>query len=323
MPSLRARTVLFALKHSHWLHLEWRRKPLTFDTDLSRLRAEMDSALRMLGGVPSEVEVEITAASRMRAEWLRPLQALPGRALLYIHGGGYIGGSMAGYRATAARFARDCQAVALNFDYRLAPEHPFPAALDDVLAAYAHLRDAGFAPQNIVFVGDSAGGGLCLAALLALREYGRPLPAAAVAISPWVDLRPSSRAFHESDPALADGLATVCSHYYAGSTPRDEPLLSPLCAELHGLPPLLLYAGRDEVLRHEIEQLTGKVQAAGGDVRLVIGEGMVHDYPLLAPLFPEAQDAFADICAFVRKHGAAHVSDSGRGLPSADASSAA
>jgi acetyl esterase/lipase len=233
------------------------------------------------------------------AEWVRPSASSHDRAILYFHGGGYVMGSSQSHRGFVAKFAAGSGMSALVFDYRLAPEHPFPAALDDSLTAYRWLLAQGLSPARIVFAGDSAGGGLCLATLLAIRDLGLPLPAAAAVLSPWTDLKSTGSSYARKDPLAPDGSWHVYSTYYAGDNDPTLPLISPLYGNLAGLPPLLIYVGDDEAMLDDSVQFAEKAQKAGVAVTLHVGHGMVHCFPALAPLFPEAKAAMADICAFL------------------------
>jgi acetyl esterase/lipase len=203
-----------------------------------------------------------------------------------------------------AKIAKGSGIIILQFNHRLAPEHPFPAALEDSLAAYRWLLAQGVSNSNIMIVGESAGGGLCLATLLALRDQGAPLPAAAVAISPWTDLTLSGESRRtKADVCLSPkGMAEVCTKYYLGSHNPENPWISPLFGDLHGLPPILINVGADDTLLDDSLRFAEKANAAGVDITLRVGEGMVHCYPLLAPLFPEATQAMDEICMFIKTH---------------------
>jgi acetyl esterase/lipase len=167
------------------------------------------------------------------------------------------------------------------------------------------LLGQGVSPSHIVFAGDSAGGGLCLATLLALRERGLSLPSAAVALSPWTDLKctgESLRTKAKVDPFTPGGAWTVFSHYYVGDNDPGLPLISPLYGDLHGLPPILIYAGDHDVLFSDSTRFAEKAKTAGVDMRLEVGEGLFHCYPVCGSLFPESQQAMANICAFIKAH---------------------
>jgi acetyl esterase/lipase len=186
----------------------------------------------------------------------------------------------------------------------LAPEHPYPAALEDSLQAFRWLLDQGIKPSNIVFVGDSAGGGLCLATLLALRDQGTSLPAAAVAYSPVTDFKCTGES-HQTKIKIClspEGMAQALAKHYAGEEDPGLSYISPLYGELQGLPPLLIYAGEDETLRDDSIRFAAKAKDEGVDITLRLGEGMFHCYPAMAPLFPEATEAMNEICAFIKRH---------------------
>jgi acetyl esterase/lipase len=306
MSSLQSRLFIFALKHAHLLQFRSKRTTtIDWNTSIPDLRQETERASGMLGKLPAQIEVTPVAIGNLSAEWILPVQATKDKVILYFHGGGYVTGSCQGHRSVVAKFVVGSGVGALLFDYRLAPEHPFPAALEDALAAYRWLLAEGISPGQIVFVGDSAGGGLCLATLIALRDQGIPLPAGAVALSPWTDLKctgESLRTKAEVDSLSWKGSWTVFSKYYAGENDPGLPWISPLYGDLHGLPPLLIYAGGDEVLLDDSTRFAEKAKAAGVEVTLTVGEGLFHCYPACAPLFPEAKQAMAEICTFIKMY---------------------
>lgn len=301
MPSVKSRVVLFLLKHRHLFRLQLRRAAIDAATPLADLRRRADASASRFGRVPPEVRTTEVTLGNCVAEWLRPPGADRQRAMLYFHGGGYVMGSRQSHRGVVAKLAAASGLNAVLFDYRLAPEHPYPAALDDALSVYAALLAHGHPASGIVFAGDSAGGGLCLATLLALRDRGLPLPSAAAVMSPWTDLTCSSPSYDHPDPLAPAGSWRTFSAHYAGATPASTPLISPLFGELAGLPPLLIYAGADESMRDDSVRFTEKAKAASVDVRLHVGAGMVHCYPVFSPMFPEAKHAMDDICAFLRR----------------------
>lgn len=226
-------------------------------------------------------------------------------ALLYFHGGGYVMGSARGYRGLPANLGRATGIPAYAVDYRLAPEEPFPAAVDDAVAAYHALLDRGHAPKQIVLAGDSAGGGLAVAALLSLKNQGTPLPAAAVLLSPWVDLTGENESFvtkADEDPSLTpEGLRAMAGHYLAGSDARN-PLASPLFGNLSGLPPLLIQVGSAEILLDDAVRLAGRAGAAGTSVRLEIWPEMIHVWQSFAFMLPEGRAAIDAAARFLREH---------------------
>ncbi|MCR6630706.1 MAG: alpha/beta hydrolase [Magnetospirillum sp.] len=297
MPSLRSRLFLFALKHRHLL-----RRPLDHTTPITEWRRRVEKGARLLGRLPDGVTVEPVSIGGLAAEWIRPADAEPGRILLYFHGGGYVMGDCPSHRAIVAKFATGSRTAALLFGYRLAPEHPFPAALEDALAAYGWLLAQGHAGDDVVFMGDSAGGGLSLATLLALRDRGGPMPARAVTLSPWTDLTCGGASYTANlgVEALAPrDCWLVFSAHYAGGVDAVHPLISPLHGRLEGLPPVLIHVGGNEVLLDDSRVFAQRAEAAGVDVTLRVGKGLFHCYPACAPLFPEAEAAWAECCDFI------------------------
>jgi epsilon-lactone hydrolase len=222
--------------------------------------------------------------------------------VLFLHGGAFMVGSSASYRHVTWRIASATMSRVLSVNYRLAPEHPFPAALEDSVAAYRSLLDEGTDPRRIAVMGDSAGGGLVFAMLLKLRDGGTPLPAASVALSPWTDLAltgASIRLLADADPMVGiDHLATAAEYYLSGADPRT-PYASPLYGDPAGLPPTLIQVGSDEVLRDDAIRMAGKMRAAGCRVESEIWPRMPHVWHLFAPILPEARRAIARIGVFV------------------------
>ena len=241
------------------------------------------------------------------AEWLVPDGAGRERVVLYFHGGGYSAGSLDSHREFAGRLALASGVALVALDYRLAPEDPFPAALDDALAAYADLLDRGIAPGSIALAGDSAGGGLVVATLLSIRDSGLPRPAAAVCLSPWVDLTQTSPSCADTetvDPVLCTDDLVLMAEAYLGDTEATNPLASPLfAADLSGLPPLLVEVGEDEVLLDDAASLAGRVGATGSDVTLNIWPEMVHVFQVFpGSIVPEADESIAGIGEFLASH---------------------
>ena len=265
-------------------------------------RAQYERAEKVFP-IPPEVKVERVTAPVAPAEWLRPPSAEAGRVVLYLHGGGYVIGSPRSHRHLAAAIAGAAGASALLLDYRLAPEHPFPAAVEDATAAYRWLLDQAIAPEHIVIAGDSAGGGLTVATVLALREARVPLPAGGVCISPWVDLTCSGASYATkaaADPIVRRAGVEEMARAYLGATPPRTPLASPLFADLRGLPPLLIHVGSDEVLLDDAVQLAERAKAAGVDATLEIYDRMIHVWHWFLPMLDEAQTAVEAIGRFVR-----------------------
>ena len=254
--------------------------------------------------VPWNVHLEsVRVDNRLAAEWVRPRAAHPTRVLLYLHGGGYVTGSLNTHRSLVGRLAQGCGLAALAIDYRKAPAHPFPAALDDARRAYRWLLRQGHRPEDVVLAGDSAGGGLVLSLLLSLRDAGQPLPAAAVALSPWTDLvlpiNVLRRVAREESLLLEALQIRNWGGLYAKNTPLENPLLSPTLAELAGLPPLLVQVSDAEVLYDDVLRFAGKARAAGVPVTLQVFEGLVHWWHLFWRVVPEARQALDQVAAFV------------------------
>jgi acetyl esterase/lipase len=245
----------------------------------------------------------IEAVEGLHVEWFEPAQQTSDAVLLYLHGGGYVIGSIDTHQNLIAGLcnAAGCRAFAL--DYRLAPEHPFPAAIDDAEKAYRTLL--GFVKTDrIVIAGDSAGGGLALATLLRLREQGLPMPAAALLLSPWLDLSGTAATLREHaafDYITAAHLKRTAG-WYLGKRSERDPLVASLDADLTGLPPLLIQVGGAEGLLHDALQLDEKARAAGVSVRLEVYPDMIHVFQLFASFAPEAQEGIRSLAAFVREH---------------------
>lgn len=306
MPSLRSRLFLFALRHRHLFRLSLRKKAVAWDTlaAVTEFRRQCEEGASRFGKLPSDISIVPVSIEGMRAEWILPSAGIGNQAIFFVHGGGYVSGSCSDHRIHVAKFVQGSGVGALLFEYRLAPEHPFPAALEDSVAAYRWLLGQGLAPSQIAFAGDSAGGGLCLATLLALRDQGLPLPAAAVALSPWTDLMCTGQSYQtKAKRCLSpEGIWAAFSRHYVGDNDPCLPGISPLYGDLHGLPPLLISVADDEILRDDSIAFARKAEAAGVNVTLRVAEGMFHCFPVCAPLFPEATQAMQEICVFIQTH---------------------
>ncbi|MBI1919604.1 MAG: alpha/beta hydrolase [Geobacter sp.] len=305
MQSLRSRFFLFLLRNRHLLKFKLKKETaLDWETSLPEVRASAAKTTKMLGRLPKGIESAPFAIGEMPVEWVYSAQTATDEVILYFHGGGYILGSIEAHRGIVAKFVRGSGVRALLFGYRLAPEHRFPAALDDAVAAYGWLLSEGISASKIVFAGDSAGGGLCLATLLALRDREIPLPAAAVALSPWTDLKNTGESLRtNAAKCMAPTNSWIaCANHYLGDQDPGQPYASPLYGDLRGLPPLLIHVGGDETMRDDSTRFARKAKDAGVAVSLKVGEGMCHCYPACAPLFPEATQAMEEICTFIRAH---------------------
>ena len=251
------------------------------------------------------VRRQVVSAGGVPAEWLDGPGARADRAILYLHGGGYVLGGVHSHRDLIARLSAAAGARALGLDYRLAPEAPFPAAVDDAVTAYRFLLAQGVTPAHVAIAGDSAGGGLTAAALVAIRDRKLPLPAAAALLSPWVDLEGTGESLNggvSDDPMVRKDLVALMAPAYLNGASAREPLASPLHADLRGLPPLLIQAGRREVLLDDSTRFALAAQRAGVDVALEVWPGMIHVWQIFASEFEEGREAIARIGGFLRKH---------------------
>jgi len=253
---------------------------------------------------PEGVTVEPVSLAGRAGEWLTPEVDTVDGVVLYLHGGGYCIGSLGSHRGLGGRLAMAAGCPVVTIDYRLAPEHPFPAAVDDATAAYRDLLAIGASPGQVAIAGDSAGGGLTVATLLALRAAGTPLPAAAVCLSPWADLTQSSPAYArigDRDPMVSkSGLDLMAEAYLGETDPRTE-LASPLFAEnLEGLPPMRVEVGESEVLIDDSLRLTERLRQAGVDVSLTVWPEMIHVFQAFpSSLIPEADESIAAVGSFL------------------------
>lgn len=253
--------------------------------------------------LPADVTVTPADLDGVPGEWIEcAAERPPADVILLLHGGGYSQGSSKTHRELAARLARLCAARVVTIDYRLAPEFPFPAALEDTVAAYGGLLASGISADSIVIAGDSAGGGLAMATLLMLRDAGVPLPLATVLLSPWADLSLSGSSMEsraELDPLVSRTSLQEAVQYYLGAHDPRDPLASPVYATLQHLPPMLIQAGDHEVLLSDATRLAEHAQQAGVIVQLEVWEEMWHVWHAWAQDLPEARDALAQVAQFL------------------------
>lgn len=279
-----------------------RSRPAPETPDVAEVRGRFEKMGEFLGGAP-DGKCEKVDAGGVPAEWVTAPGCDPARAVLYLHGGGYVIGSINTHRRLAYDISAASGARVLVIDYRLAPEHPFPAAVDDAATAWRWLLQQGFATSRLAIAGDSAGGGLTLATLVNLRDQKLGLPACAVAISPWVDLEGVGNSVTTraaQDPMVQkDGLLWMAGLYLNGKDAKT-PLAAPLHAELKGLPPILVQVGTAETLLDDATRIAEKLHAAGVDVRLAIWPNMLHVFPLFAPILSEGRDGCLEIGSFIR-----------------------
>ncbi|VBB07702.1 alpha/beta hydrolase fold-3 [Lucifera butyrica] len=308
MPSLRSRLFAFVLRHRHLLRFQLQERAWDFNTSIPDFRRQCEEFHRVFGKLFGKridgIKISPAAVAGLPAEWLIPDGAAKDKVILYAIGGAYVSGSCQDHRRIVSKIAKGSGVSVLLVEHRLAPEHPFPAALDDMVTAYRWLLAEGILPSNIMIVGESAGGGLCLATLLALRDQGIPLPEAAVALSPWTDLNQTGESHRtNADVCLSPKrMAHVCSKYYAGDNDPCLPWISPLYGDLYGLPPILIQVGGDETLLDDSTRFAAKAKAAGVNVTLNVGEGMWHCFALMPSFIPECRQAMDEICSFIKTY---------------------
>jgi acetyl esterase/lipase len=272
------------------------------ELSLEDQRAMMEASADLFP-LPEDVRVSDIEAGGVPADWVSLDVSEADRVVLYLHGGGYVLGSRSTHRGLAGRIARAARARVLLPEYRLAPEHPFPAAVEDATACWRWLLSQGHSPERMAIAGDSAGGGLMLATLLACKASGDPLPACAVGLSPWTDLEgtgPTAEPGAVDDPMLTPEGLRSSGRDYAAAELRN-PLASPLHGDPAGLPPLLLQVGTREILLSDSTRFADKARGAGVDVTLEVEEGLIHVWQMF-PDVPEAQDAVIRIGEFIERH---------------------
>lgn len=304
MASFKSKLFNLIIRNNFLLRGKLHKEKFDFTTSIPAFRDRCEKGASRFGKIPLGVRVKSQTIENIYSEWLMPEGATADKLILYMHGGGYVAGSCADHRGLVAKFAKNAGAAVLLYEYRLAPESPFPAAIDDSLTVYRWLLTNGYKHQNILFAGESAGGGLCLATLLALKQNNLPYPVAAVAISPWTDLSCSSDSYHTKNrlsPAPLDSWH-VFSTYYVGNSDVTNPLVSPLFGDLNGLPPIFINAGVNDELYEDGEKFYLRAKAAGVDIQFRSGSRMIHCYPLLAPMFIEATEAMDEIVKFIKQH---------------------
>ena len=251
------------------------------------------------------VEVEQTQIAGVDVDWLRPKNARKDKVVLYLHGGAYVMGSPRTHRQLVSHMVRAAGVVAVLPDYRLAPEHPFPAAIEDAVAVYSGLLESGFGAEDIIISGDSAGGALSVATLLQLRHAGIPMPAAAVLLSPFLDITGSGESATtraDRDPwfDIAD-LHVVAGYYCPDESEWKNPLVSPVFANVAGLPPMLIQVGDDEILLSDSTRLAEKLEAEGVEVELEVWPHMWHVFQMFIRRMPESGAAVRKIAAYIQK----------------------
>jgi epsilon-lactone hydrolase len=286
------------------LCLPWFVRPrFPADVQIETVRRRMTRFVHLIPRPPRGTEVIAVDAGGVKAERIATPRSLHNRYLLHLHGGAYLFGFPALFRDFTWRIADAASARVLCIDYRLAPEHPFPAAIEDAMAAYRGLIAECAEPRHVAFIGDSSGGGLVLASMMRLRDEGSPLPAAAVVLSPWTDLALTGQSLTEygcSDPMVAvELMPRAVEVYLAGADPRS-PYASPLYGDPADLPPTLIYVGGDEALRDDAVRMAERLRSGGCEVELEVWPRMFHVWPMFARILPEARAAIAAIGAFLQ-----------------------
>ncbi len=291
--SIRAGLISFLLRHTL-------KKQMATFTDHRKMRKQAGVSI---GRLPDRVETQAVDAKGVSAEWVRWRGSQNDAVILYLHGGGYVFGGLDSHRGLAWRLAKASDSEVLVVDYRLAPEHLFPAAVEDALASYQWLLAQGISPERLVVAGDSAGGGLAVALMIQLKELGLPQPKAAVLLSPWTDLSLSGESVQanaQADAMLSPDALRRFRDLYLGDGDPMSPLASPLFGDLSELSPTYVVVGSNEVLRDDSERFVENLKAAGGQAQIKIWSKMPHVFPLLASMIPEGVKAIEDIADFIK-----------------------
>lgn len=278
-----------------------RRQAAGPDVPVETQREQLESAIARMKA-PDDVATSQAVADGVPVEWLTPVDASPNRVLLWLHGGGYSIGSLRTVRPLCSNLARATRAVVLSVDYRLAPEHPMPAAVEDAATVYRWLLSR-YQPDEIAIGGDSAGGGLTAATLLYLRDRGVPLPCAAVFLSPWADMTMSGDSInHNDDPQFLPGQLEGMADRYLGGQDPAHPFASPALADLRGFPPLAVHVGGCEALRDDSFRLARSAADAGVDVTIECWADVVHVWHAFAPVLPEATAGLERLAEWLSRH---------------------
>jgi epsilon-lactone hydrolase len=280
-----------------------RSRPIREDITIEETRAEFEMLAPMFP-VAADIKREPASANGVPGEWITAPNSTDAATMLYLHGGGYTIGSVNTHADMVSRICRASGARAFSLNYRLAPENPYPAAVEDATKAYRWLLGQGIRPEFIVISGDSAGGGLSLATLLALKDAGDPLPGGAVLLSPWTDLLATGESMKTrkaADPMINPDLATQGATQYHGDQPASHPLVSPLYGDFRGLPPMLIQVGDAEVLLDDSTRVAERAKEAGVDVTLEVWDEMIHVFQIFAATLPEGQQAIDKIGEWVKQ----------------------
>jgi acetyl esterase/lipase len=303
MQSLSSKIVIGLIKNRHLFKLKLKPEVVDENFSVENFRNEIDKASAKVK-LPKSITTQMVSADGINSEWIIPQNPVADKVLLYIHGGGFISGSCLTHRMHVAKFAQGCNLRSLVFDYRLAPEHPFPAAPNDCVKVYNWLLSQGYEPNNIIVGGESAGATLTLSLLLALKDSHLPMPKAAFSISPVTDLRCGADSFtyNAKNDVAPMGSWTTWTNFYIANNDPTNPILSPQFGNFKGLPPLYICVGTHEIHYDDCVSIARVAEKDGVKVTLRIWDKMIHAFPLLSPLFPEAKKALDEICEFVRHY---------------------
>lgn len=303
--SIKGKMFHILLRYRHLLKGKLIADVIDENTNIENLRRETDAMAMKLVKKIEGVRYEESSFSDFYSEWVRVDNAPKDKVVLYFHGGGFVMGSAQSHRNIVGNFAKTLGIDTLVFGYRLAPENPAPAAVEDSEKIYSWLLSQGYLAHNIFFVGDSAGAGIELATLLKIKDGGGQLPAGCVAFSPCTDMTLSGASHKtraKADPCTPKGANETYTRYYVGGGDPENPYVSPLFGDMTGLPPILIQVGDDETLLDDSVRFAEKAENAGVEVTLKVWKGMFHCFPLLAPMFPEATEALNESCQFIRKN---------------------
>ncbi|AFA49547.1 alpha/beta hydrolase [Acetobacterium woodii] len=301
--SSKAKMMHLMMKYRHLFKGKLRREVIDENTSVVKLRQDCDDAAARFFKPVAGIKYITADYEELYAEWVELENASQDKVVLYFHGGGFIMGNAISHRNIVSNFVKRLGIKALVFNYRLAPEHPAPAAVYDSVDIYNWLLKQGYLPNNIIFAGDSAGGGIALATLLKCKDDGIPLPAVCAVFSPCTDMTISGESHKtrvKADPCTPKGSTETYLGYYIGNGDPQHPYTSPLFGDLTGLPPMIIQVGNNETLRDDSTRFAQKAKEAGGEVQIKVWNGMFHCFPLLAPMFPEATAALEEVCQFIR-----------------------
>lgn len=303
--SVKGKMMHVMMRNRHLLKGKLKREVINKNTSIEELRRDCDESAAKFMRIPDGISIATADYDACYGEWVIPKGVDENKVVLYFHGGGFVMGNAKSHRGIVSAFMNRLGCKALVFDYRLAPENPAPAAVNDSSAMYHWLLLQGYESKNIAFVGDSAGGGIALGTLLKLKDDGIPLPAVCAVFSPCVDMTISGESHltrAKSDPCTPEGMTETYLGYYVGSGDPKHPYASPLFGDLTGLPPIKIQVGNNETLRDDSTRFAESAKAAGVEVEIKVWKGMFHCFPLLAPMFKEATEALDEVCLFIQKY---------------------